>query len=92
MVLYGLVKFAKWFGITLRARKGGWVVYEDGTGEVWVRRGEDWSAWWRRWRGRPREDEDLVVDGGNAERPRWIWRNIFKRRTGDAEERRALLE
>ncbi|KAF2871103.1 hypothetical protein BDV95DRAFT_494640 [Massariosphaeria phaeospora] len=70
LVLYGLVKVAKWGGLASRARTGGWVVYEDRSGEVWVRKAESWGAWWRRMRGKQYEAEVIEVDGDNADERR----------------------
>ncbi|KAF2685443.1 hypothetical protein K458DRAFT_417497 [Lentithecium fluviatile CBS 122367] len=76
VVLYGLAKLIAGIMFSLRARKGGWVVYGDGREGVWVRRSEDWGRWWRRLTGKPREDEIREVDGGTEERSWWAWRNV----------------
>ncbi|KAF2800425.1 hypothetical protein K505DRAFT_345250 [Melanomma pulvis-pyrius CBS 109.77] len=94
VVLYGLVKLAKWIGIASRAHKGGWVVYEDGSGEIWVRRPDSWGRWWRKVIGRPKEEEEMVLDDGIEERSKWVWRNVFSRRKNlqpEQAERRPLL-
>ena len=93
VVLYGLVKLAKWIELAARAGKGGWVVYQDGSGEVWARRSESWGTWWRRLRGTPREEEELVLDQGTDERSKWVWWTWGKDRKSaqEAEERRPLL-
>ncbi|KAF2191823.1 hypothetical protein K469DRAFT_556602 [Zopfia rhizophila CBS 207.26] len=94
LILLGLVIAGKRVGLALKSRKGGWVVYGDGTGEVWVRKKESWAKWWRRVRGKPREDEELVGDEGMGERPRWLWWSWERSGTsgGSSEqERRALL-
>ena len=68
-----------------KARKGGWVQYADGRGEVWVRRGEGWWVWWRRVRGKAREADE----GGEGTRAWWWkWR---KRGKGGSGEERPLL-
>lgn len=67
-----------------RARKGGYVVHEDGSGGVWVRRSEGWGRWWRRTRGEPREFEVEEIDDGTGRRG-WVW---WDNRVG---ERRPLL-
>ncbi|XTI87189.1 hypothetical protein V2W45_1519882 [Cenococcum geophilum] len=43
---WAAVRLGVWVGGVWKARKGGWVQYADGRGEVWVRRGEGWR--WRR--------------------------------------------
>ena len=60
-----------------KARRGGWVAYQDGSGEIWVRREESWGAWWRKVIGRPKEEEELLVDDGVEERSKWVWWNLF---------------
>lgn len=89
LVLYGLVKISKWIGLGLRARKGGYVVYEDGSGEVWVRKSESWGKWWRRLRGDEKEFEVEEIDGGTAERGRFWWAGGKKKSTSG--ERQPLL-
>jgi hypothetical protein len=100
VVIYGLVKLLRGVVFVVRARMGGWVVYgegegdAEGDGEVWVRRAEGWGMWWRRVRGRERENEGLVVDEGTRERAWWTWRNVGRKRgiaIGGEGERRALL-
>ncbi|KAF2703418.1 hypothetical protein K504DRAFT_463480 [Pleomassaria siparia CBS 279.74] len=91
VVIYGLVKLLKWIGIGISAQKGGWVVYEDGTGEVWVRRSEGWGRRWRRMRGREREEEEELLDDGVEERSKWVWWNLFGKRRSvrlEGDERR----
>ncbi|PSN74393.1 hypothetical protein BS50DRAFT_567229 [Corynespora cassiicola Philippines] len=88
LVIYGIVKAAKWIGFGARARKGGWVVYGDGSEEVWVRKGEGWAVWWRRIRGSQREEEVLEVDSGNKERSWNLWR--FFKGSNDPEQQPLL--
>ncbi|KAF2734643.1 hypothetical protein EJ04DRAFT_436720 [Polyplosphaeria fusca] len=73
LVLYSLIKLIKGCIFAGKAKKGGWIVYGDGSEEVWVRRRESWDRWWRRIRGAPREEEQLVVDDGTEERSKWTW-------------------
>lgn len=75
-------KCVGWVVWGTRARSGGYVVYEDGRGGVWVREG--WGRWWRRVGGMQREEEVEVVDEGTGRRG-FIWWN---ERGG---ERRPLL-
>ncbi|EUC34931.1 hypothetical protein COCCADRAFT_92176 [Bipolaris zeicola 26-R-13] len=82
LVLYGVSKCVGWVVWGTRARSGGYVVYEDGRGGVWVREG--WGRWWRRVGGMQREEEVEVVDEGTGRRG-FIWWN---ERGG---ERRPLL-
>lgn len=70
------------------------MIHEDGTGEVWVRKGESWGKWWRRARGKEREDEVEIIDDGAKERSWWMWRNVFRPRRlnrSQTGERRPLL-
>lgn len=91
LVLYGLVKVLEWIGVALKARKGGWRIHEDGTGEIWVRRSEGWGKWWRRVRGEEREFEVEEVDEGTPERGWFLWGAGMRRENGSASERRSLL-
>jgi hypothetical protein len=91
IVLYGLIKFFQLIGWGSKANRGGWVVYEDGSEGPWVRKSESWGRWWRRMIGKPREEEELVVDDGMDERSKWVWWNVF-RRGGAADEGRVRLE
>ena len=95
IVLYGLVKIAKWIVIAFKGRKGGWVVYEDGSGEIWVRKGPSWGRWWRKLIGKPNEGEDLALDDGIEERSNWAFWRLFSRerniRLEEEEERRPLF-
>ncbi|KAF2650493.1 hypothetical protein K491DRAFT_608700 [Lophiostoma macrostomum CBS 122681] len=95
IVLYGLIKLVQGIAFAARARKGGWVVNGDGSEDVWIRRGESWGKWWRRVRGREREEEILMIDGGTSERSWWTWRIVFQKKRialGGSDERRALLQ
>lgn len=85
LVLYGLAKCIGLLRLTSRAKKGGYVLYEDGTGEVWVRKSEGWGKWWRRMMGEEKEFEVEEVDDGTRKRGFFWWN------TRDAE-RRPLLE
>ena len=85
LVLYSLAKCIKWVGFGAKASRGGYALYEDGTEEVWVRRGESWGKWWRRVNGEQKEFEVEEVDGGTHKRGFFWWN------TRDAE-RRPLLE
>ena len=92
LVLYGLVKISKWIGLGMRARKGGYVVYEDGSGEVWVRKGEGWGKWWRRVKGDQKEFEVEEIDEGTPKRGMFWWRGWKGKKFGDQEaERQPLL-
>lgn len=82
--LYWLSKCMQLVLLGARARKGGYVVHEDGSGGVWVRRSEGWGRWWRRTRGEPREFEVEEIDDGTGRRG-WVW---WDNRVG---ERRPLL-
>ncbi|KAF2844956.1 hypothetical protein T440DRAFT_409117 [Plenodomus tracheiphilus IPT5] len=65
-VLYRLANLFKVIAMALGARTGGYVLYGDGSGEIWVRKSEAWSGWWSRWR---REQSGLEVedsDGGHT--------------------------
>ena len=93
-VLYGLVKIAKYTDIVRKARRGGWVAYQDGSGEIWVRREESWGTWWRKVIGRPKEEEELLVDDGVEERSKWVWWNLFVKQRSvrlRSEDTRPLL-
>lgn len=90
LVLYGLLKLSKWIGLGLRARKGGYVLYEDGSGDIWVRRGEGWAAWWRRVRGRQTELEVEEVDEGTPQRG-WVWWRSARGKVVAASGERAPL-
>ncbi|KAF2269321.1 hypothetical protein CC78DRAFT_277514 [Lojkania enalia] len=93
LVLYGLVKLIKITTFATKARKGGWILYADGSGEVWVRK-ETWGRWWRRVRGKPREDAEVIIDGGARERAWWAWRSwLWPQRCihHAVEERQPLL-
>ncbi|KAF7568057.1 hypothetical protein PtrM4_126700 [Pyrenophora tritici-repentis] len=85
LVLYGLSKCIGLLRLGARAKKGGYVLYEDGTGEVWVRKSEGWGKWWRRFMGEEKEFEIEEVDDGTRKRGFFLWN------TRD-EERRPLLE
>ncbi|KAF2448599.1 hypothetical protein P171DRAFT_452386 [Karstenula rhodostoma CBS 690.94] len=73
LFIYLVVYAAKRINFMLNAKKGGWVVYADGRGGIWVRKSKRWERWWRRTIGRLREDEILEVDGGTRERSWWAW-------------------
>jgi hypothetical protein len=73
LFLYGLVKCIKWAGLGASASKGGYAVYEDGTGGVWVRKSEGWAKWWRRMRGEQKEFEVEEVDDGTPKRGFFWW-------------------
>jgi hypothetical protein len=60
-------------------------MYEDGSGETWLRKSEGWRRWWRRVRGEQKEFEVEEVDEGTGKRGFFWWN------TRDAE-RRPLLE
>jgi hypothetical protein len=92
--LYGVWKLVNWIAFAVRARKGGWVVYEDHSSEVWVRKGGSWNSWLKRLFGKGVEDDVLSVDGGTGERSYWIWSKMFPGRGArgrKVDERRALL-
>ncbi|KAH8731999.1 hypothetical protein GQ44DRAFT_698332 [Phaeosphaeriaceae sp. PMI808] len=51
LVLYLFFQCVRYIGFSSRARRGGYVIYpneEQWRGEIWVRRSESWSVWWRR--------------------------------------------
>jgi len=70
-------------------------VYGDGSGEIWVRKGDSWGRWWRKLIGKPKEDEDLALDDGIEERSNWAFWRLFSRernvRLEEEEERRPLF-
>jgi hypothetical protein len=87
LFLYSFVKCIQWATLGGRASKGGYAVYEDGTGGVWVRKSEGWKQWWRRVSGEQKEFEIEEVDNGT---PKWgfFWWN--KSANSEAEERPLL--
>jgi hypothetical protein len=85
LVLYGLVKCIKWAGLGARASRGGYVIHEDGSEDIWVRKSEGWRRWWSRVRGEQQEFEVKEVDEGTRKRGFFWWN------TRNAE-RRPLLE
>ncbi|EUC47008.1 hypothetical protein COCMIDRAFT_91234 [Bipolaris oryzae ATCC 44560] len=84
LVLYGVSKCVGWVVVGTRARRGGWVVYEDGSSGLWVREREGWGTLWRRVGGRQREEDVLEVDEGTRRRG-FVWWGAAR------EERRPLL-
>ncbi|OAG04869.1 uncharacterized protein CC84DRAFT_808176 [Paraphaeosphaeria sporulosa] len=88
LVIYLLFRTAERISFTLKARKGGWVVYADGREDIWVRKSEGLGRWWRQVIGRPKEHEVLEVDGGTRGRS---WR-AWMRRSRDREGRNAISE
>jgi hypothetical protein len=97
LVLFILLKCAKWVGLGLRARRGGYVVVPNGEGlwkgGIWVRKSESWGRWWRRVKGDQKEFEIEEVDEGTPRRGQTWWGsgNSRKMRINGAE-RRPLLE
>ncbi|KAL7775926.1 hypothetical protein CFE70_006338 [Pyrenophora teres f. teres 0-1] len=85
LILYGLAKCIGLLRLGARAKRGGYVVYGDGSGEVWVRKSEGWGKWWRRVMGEQKEFEVEEVDDGTRKRGFFLWN------TRD-EERRPLLQ
>ena len=85
LVLYGLVKCIKLAGLGTRGSRGGYVIFEDGSEDIWVRKSEGWGMWWRRVSGKPKEFEIEEVDEGTRKRGFFWWN------TRDAE-RRLLLQ
>lgn len=85
LVLYGLVKCIKLVGLGTRGSRGGYVIFEDGSEDIWVRKSEGWGMWWRRVSGKPKEFEIEEVDEGTRKRGFFWWN------TRDAE-RRPLLQ
>jgi hypothetical protein len=85
LVLYSVVKCIKWAGLGARASRGGYALFEDGTGEVWVRKSEGWRRWWRRMSGEEKEFEVEEIDEGTRKRGFFWWNTR-------GEERRPLLE
>ncbi|KAF1847743.1 uncharacterized protein K460DRAFT_276371 [Cucurbitaria berberidis CBS 394.84] len=92
LVLYGLFRVSTWVKLGLSARRGGYVIYDDGSEEVWVRKGEGWGAWWKRVRGEQKEFEVEEVHEGTSKRG-WIWWGSGKGRNVGVRgaERRPLL-
>jgi hypothetical protein len=90
LVIYGLVTLSRWAWVALRGARGGWELFEDGKGTIWVRR-QSWGRWWRGVTGTRREFEVEEVDGGTADGAVSIWRAV-RGANGSAEERRPLLE
>ncbi|KAL5436126.1 hypothetical protein PMIN06_010950 [Paraphaeosphaeria minitans] len=82
LVLYLLFHAAEKIGFTSKARKGGWVIYGDGREGIWVRKNENWSRWWRRVIGLPKEHEVLEVDGGTQEGSWWAGMGGSRHREG----------
>ena len=62
--------------------------YADGREEVWVRRGEGWWVWWRRVRGKAREE---VMEGEGREGTRAWWWKWRRGGEGGSGEERPLL-
>lgn len=85
------VKLGIWMKAAWKTRRGGWVVYGDGSGEVWVRRREGWREWWRRIRRKDGvedgvEDEEVVRERLRGTR-RWsFWRRETPPVQGDVAE------
>lgn len=94
LVFYGLLKISSWIGLAARARSGGYVVYEDGSGEVWVRSSESWGKWWRRMKGDQKKFEVEEVDEGTPKRGIFLWRGWKGRKAGvqDAERQPLLAQ
>ncbi|KAF1833965.1 hypothetical protein BDW02DRAFT_499367 [Decorospora gaudefroyi] len=86
LVLYSLAKCVKWAGRGIRGSKGGYVIREGGSGEVWVRSSEGWTKWWHRTRGKQTDSEVKAMDEGTRKRGSSWW-NTRER----AAERRPLL-
>jgi hypothetical protein len=96
LVLYLLVKCAKWAGLGTRASKGGYVVQpndEQWKEDVWVRQSESWGKWWRRLRGEQKEFEVEEVDQGSTRSTGRMWWGSGRSRKIDfhGAERRPLL-
>lgn len=85
LVLYGLSKCIRLLILGARARRGGYVLYEDGSAGIWVRRGEGWGKWWRRVTGNQKEFEVEEIDEGTRQRGFFWW-------NARDQERRPLLE
>ncbi len=93
LVLKYLFVLYKWIKSGVRGKNGGYVVYEDGSGEIWVRRSESWAEWWRRVRGKQGEFEIEEVDEGTPERSWFWWRRIDSGKSKPkVGERRPLLQ
>lgn len=91
LFIYGLAIVIKWTYLAIKGSNNGWVQYEDGTGEIWVRK-ESWGKWWRRITGQQKEYEVEEVDGGTNEIG-WNWWKTAKRAiNGSADEGRVRLE
>ena len=91
LFIYGLAIVIKWTYLAIKGSNNGWVQYEDGTGEIWVRK-ESWGKWWRRTTGQQKEYEVEEVDGGTNEIG-WNWWKTAKRAiNGSADEGRVRLE
>ena len=92
MAIQALSKLLGWVTLVWRSRKGGYVLFDDGTGEIWVREGEDWSRWWRKLSGNQRKFEIEDVDNRSFKdrRPRRNTKNKTQV-AGDGSERTPLL-
>jgi hypothetical protein len=84
-LLYSFVTCVKWAVLSARTSKGGYAVYEDGTGGIWVRKSEGWVQLWRRMSG---EQKEFKVDDGTSKRGFFWW----NRNVNSEAERRPLLD
>jgi hypothetical protein len=91
LAIYGLAIVIKWLYLAILGSNNGWVQYEDGTGEIWVRK-ESWGKWWRRITGQQKEYEIEEVDEGTPERGWNWWRAVKSSVNGTADEGRVRLE
>ncbi|PVI04318.1 hypothetical protein DM02DRAFT_518944 [Periconia macrospinosa] len=92
LFLYGAVKLIQSIVFATRAARGGWIIHGDGREEVWVRKGESWGKWWRRWRGQLRDEQTQELDGGIGDRSWRFWRGFWKNdTTARGAERQPLL-
>lgn len=91
LVIYGLANVIRWTYLAIKGSNNGWVQYEDGTGEIWVRK-ESWGKWWRRVTGQQKEYEVEEVDGGTNEIGWNWWRMAKSSVNGSADEGRVRLE
>lgn len=91
LFIYGLATVIRWLYLAIKGSNNGWVQYEDGTGEIWVRK-ESWGKWWRRITGQQKEFEVEEVDEGTGERGWNWWRAAKQTINGSADEGRVRLE
>jgi hypothetical protein len=98
LVLFILLKCAKWCGLSMRVRRGGYVLYPNDAvqwkGDIWVRSSTGWGRWWRRVRGEEKEFEvEEVEQASRRKTGRMWWGNAKSRKIGSrGAERMPLLD